>query len=104
MTCHSTLSPDTVVIEALFALPYRKELQVDSPRTRCVRKFAEELSTILRNNNPELQAKFQAFAKELYTSLKSIMEVSQPSTMVKLRGFQHFDNIFHVVPFLWRKL
>ena len=50
MTCPSTLSPDTVVIEALFALPYRKELQVDSPRTRCVRKFAEELSTILCNN------------------------------------------------------
>ena len=68
MAC-TTLSPETIVIEALLALPYRKELQVDSPRTRCVMKFAEELSTILRNNDPELQAKFTEFAKELHILL-----------------------------------
>ena len=78
-------SPDVIIIDALIALPCRKELQVDSPRTRCVKKFAEELLAILRKDaDSELQARFQEFARELYTALNSII-ASQPSTMLKLR-------------------
>ena len=49
-------------------------------------------------------AKFQAFAKELYTSLKSIMEVSQLSTMVKLREnmWMQYASRANTLPLLWR--
>ena len=104
MACRSTSS--SIVIEALIALPYRKELQVDSSRTRSVKKFSEELLTILRNNDQELQDKFKAFAEELHATLNSIMETTQPSTMVKLREnmwMKYASVRANKLPPLWRR-
>ena len=50
--------------------------------THCIKNFAEELLAFLHEEDSECQAKFQEFVKELYATLKSIMEVSQLSTMV----------------------
>ena len=85
----TSLSSDSIVLEALLALPNRKELQVNLCRVRNIKSLTEKLLRVVSNapeRHPELQEKIIKFTKELHEALKSIMETqSQPSTIAKLR-------------------
>ena len=105
----SSLSPGSIVLEALLALPNRKELQVNSSRVRNIKSLAEKLLSVVSDaweRHPQLQEKIIQFTKELHEALKSIMETSQPSTMAKLREniwTQYAHVRANTLPPLWRK-
>ena len=101
--CATSLSPDVTVLKALLALPNRKELQVDSPRTQCIKNLVEKLLTILHNEDSDLQATFKEFSKELLTTLKSIMETLQPSKLRENMWIQYARVRTYTLPPLWKR-
>ena len=101
----SSLSPGSIVLEALLALPNRKELQVNSSRVRNIKSLAEKLLSVV-SDAPERHPQIIQFTKELHEALKSIMETFQPSTMAKLREniwTQYAHVRANTLPSLWRK-
>ena len=99
----TSLLPKVIFLEALVGLPSRKELLIESPRARCIKKFADELLATSQKEDTEIQAKF---ATELCTVLESAIEFSAPSTMTKLREqlWIHYAGLINnTLPPLWNQ-